>query len=178
MPQLIAAYPVLVTVLEVGTAAATVAGTGISVAASIAQGQQQRKAAEFQSKELEQQALETKQQAGLQVAAQDQRSARILSSIRTSAAASGIEISSGSPLESYNVASEQSQLNDMYTKYAANLLSQGQQSQAELTRWGGKNAETTGYLTAGGDVISGLGSLARFGLRSSKRNKSNTVGIG
>ena len=143
-------------------------GTGVSVASSVQQGEEQKKGADFQKRQLELQALEAKQTAGMKVAAQDARAAAILSSIRATSAASGVDPSSGSPLQDYTTSSEQAQLNDMYTKYAGNIQAQGAEAQGALTEYGGKNAQSAGYLTATGDVISGVGSMGATVLKYPK----------
>ena len=161
MAVLAAALPYIVAV-------SAVAGTGVAVASSIQAGEERRKAGKFQANELNQQALEAKQSAGIKLAQQDQRAMAILSSIRATSAASGVSPESGSPLLDYATSSEQAQLNDMYTKYAANLTASGLNSQAQLTTYGANNSRTAGYITAAGDAVSGIGKLGTTALDNPK----------
>lgn len=149
-------------------AIAAVAGTAVSASAAAQAGEQQKKSADYQSKVLAQRALEAQQEAGLAAAAQDTQATRIISSIRASAAASGVDVASGSPLVVKDTSSEQAQLNEMYTRYAGNLQASGFAAQSALTEWGGKNARTAGYITAGGDVVNGIGGLGRLALDNPK----------
>lgn len=161
-------------IIEAVLAVATVASTAVTVTETIQAGEQAKKAAQFKAKELEQQALEAQQSAAQQAAQQEQHSMAILSSIRAQSAASGVAPGAGSALETYDTSAEQAQLNEMYTKYAGNLAAQGTLSEAALTTYGGKLAETSSYYTAAGETVSGLGSLAKIGLSSYDRQYPQT----
>lgn len=143
----------------IGSLVATAVATGVSTYESVQAGQAQKKAADFRAKELEQQAIEQRQQAGLQAAVEDERAMKILSSIRATAAASGVDPGAGSPLEVYSSSSEQAKINEMYIRYAGNLAASGTQAEAALTQYGGKREQTAGYLNATAGAFSGIGKM-------------------
>lgn len=148
----VAAVPVLML-------AVSAIGTGLSTYSSVEQGEQQKRAADYQAKVIKQQAIEAQQQAGLQVAAQDERATRQLAAIRATAAASGISPSEGSAHELFTANQEQAELNDMYTRYSGNLQAQGLLAQANLEEYGGKQAKVASYYNASSNVFSGLGTM-------------------
>lgn len=154
MPTLAAALPYI-------AVAATLASTGVAVYSTNEAASQAKKAQDFKAKELERQALEAQQTAGIQVAAQNQRALTVLSSIRANAAASGVDPGAGSAFVTFETSGEQAQLNDMYTKYAGNIQAQGDLSQAALATYGGNVAKSTGFYTSLGDAFGGIGTAGQ-----------------
>lgn len=141
------------------------AGTGIlsSVVGGLAQyqqGQFAKEVASRQSEALESQAQQVQQQAGAEIARQDYQATHIISSMRAATAASGIT-EEGSPATILAESVDEAQLNDMYTKYAANIQSSNLRYQGVIGKSVAEeqaDAATIGAITSGitGSVTSGI----------------------
>lgn len=138
-------------------------GATTSLISSLAQYQQGQYASEVagrQAQAMEVQSRQVQQEAGAQVAAEDWKSSHMLSRMAASSAASGVT-SEGSPSAVFGASAEEAQINDMYTRYAANVKSSSLIYQADITRAMGAReaaAATTGAVTGGltGAISSGI----------------------
>lgn len=152
-------------------AAASFGMQGLSSLAEFRQGQYANEQAKAEARQLQVQAQIAQVNAGQKIAEQDYRASHILSRITSVAAASGIESGEGSTAEVYNASAEEARINDMYTKYAANVESSQLEYQAQLTRSEGKQELAAAEIGAVTGLISG-------GMRSAGMYKYGSTGSG
>jgi len=150
----------LTTLLAGGVAGLGTTTSLIQGLAQYNQGQFGKEVASRQAEALEIQARQVQQQAGAQIADQDYKAARILSSMRAATGASGVT-EEGSPSTVMAESVDEAKLNDMYTKYAANLQSTNLYYQGQIGKdvaEQGAQAATIGALTTGigGSISSGI----------------------
>ena len=148
--------------------ATILAGTSLAMGAvgSLAQYQQGQYASEVarrQSEALQQQSQYVQQTAGQQINAQDYRASHVLSSIQAKAAAGGIESTEGSTGQIFEASAEEARINDMYTKYAANVQSKQLEYQGTLGKIEGqREADAAKIGAVGGLISSGIKSYGAY----------------
>jgi len=132
----------------------------IGAIAQYQQGQYAKTVAGREAAAYDIQAKQVQQEAGQQIEVQDYQASHLLGRLVAGTGASGIT-SEGSPNVMYNTSADEALLNDMYTRYAANVKSTGLEYQGTLTRAGGAQeaqAATYGAITQGitGPISSGI----------------------
>lgn len=124
------------------------------------EGQYAKDVSRVEAQSLRQQAQYAQQAAGEQIAAQDYEAEHQIAQGRANVAASGIEETEGSPALMSFTSANQQRINDMYTKYAANVQSAGYDTQASITTSEGEQAAVGAEAAATLDVASSaLGSV-------------------
>ena len=154
------------------TTVAALAAAAASAASAVAAGQQQRRAANQQADALEYNAAVSQNQArsafnasAQQEAAQRREAGQTLAQQRAAFAQSGIDPNSGSALDVQLQSSRNAELDALQTRYQGILTGQNYEQQASLgvyeadvSRASGRNAQRGSYLTAAGNLLSGVAS--------------------
>lgn len=124
-------------------------GSGIEVGSDLLSGIDANKIASRVSGQYEQEAQAIKLATTNQINSEDRQTARLMSSVRANAAASGTSATSGSAkaVNQYN-ATEQ-QLKDAYTRYSGGLQANAAEYAAANARWQGKMQEYGSFVQAG-----------------------------
>lgn len=143
-------------------AAATFGAGALQAWQTYQEGQYEKDIAGVEAQSIRQQAQYAQQTAGQQIAQQDYEAAHQLASARAGVAASGISETEGSPELIQYTSANQQRINDMYTKYAANVESAGFDTQAALTQSAGEQAArgaeagaTLGLVSSGINAYTG-----------------------
>ena len=147
------------------------AGLGLSAvqaASTISQSRYGVAVADAQSKFAMQQSKYIQQQAGLKMSADDYNAAQLLGRLRVQGAAAGGAPELGSSEVLYETSAQQQRINDMFTKYSANIESANLQYEAELGKSEAKRAEEASYIEAGTGLISG--GIRAYGAYSGKED--------
>lgn len=153
-------------------AVAALAGVmmGIQALQSLQQVQQGRYAAGVAATEaqsMREQAQETKFSAGQQIEQQDYAASHQLAAATAGIAASGISETEGSPELIRYTSANQQRLNDMYTRYAANVQAAGLKTEADITESEGQQvlqgAEIGAITGFAGAAIAPTTSTGGFG---------------
>lgn len=131
--------------------------TVVSVAGSLMQASQQKKAADYNAQMAQQQSVAAQQQAAAQADTQRRRAQRQIGSMEASYAASGLSLE-GSPLEVLEQSARDAELDRQNILYGGSLRSTGYQNTASLESAKGQNAMTSGFLRAGSTLLSGMSS--------------------
>jgi hypothetical protein len=142
------------------------------------QGQFGQEMANRQAQIDDQNAQIAQQQAGMQIASQDYQAEHQLAAVKASTAASGIVAEEGSPKLVATTSANQQEINDMYTKYAANIQSSNYYAQAALTKAMGQQGATAADISAGtGLISSGIGAYSGYtgGFGGGSTNWSGTL---
>lgn len=148
-------------------------GTAVSVVGALRQGQAQQNQANYQAGLYEQQAAITDQQAQSERTAARQseedfrrENALLMGRRRAALGASGVDISTGSPLLTAEDFASEAELGALRIRAggeatATRLQQQAglQRSEAGLQRLSGANAVTSSYYRAGSSLLSGAGTI-------------------
>jgi hypothetical protein len=137
--------------------AALVIGAVISAYSAVRAGQAQSAQAKYMGKVAQQNADATLQQGAAAQAAQRKDAMRKLGLMEANYGASGVDSSTGSPLDVLSDSVGQSTLDNLNTKYNYQLKALGYQNSAALDDATASNATTSGYLSAAGSLLGGAG---------------------
>lgn len=139
-----------------------VAMAAVSTAAAIRQGNAASDAANY-NKQLEQQNAAAAQQQAAQAQAQQQREMGLkLGSLAANTGASGVDSSTGSPLDVLSDSIQQGTLDNLNIKYNYQLKALGYSNSAGLDSSEANNATTSGYLNAAGSALGGASQVAKY----------------
>ncbi|HEV2898842.1 MAG TPA: hypothetical protein VGX71_13600 [Pseudaminobacter sp.] len=154
----------LTTLLSLG---ATLIGGGVTAAGTIAAGNSQETAAEFQAKQLEQQGKE--ERAASQREADRVRKERdfILSRQQTVAAASNLGALDETVLDLAGDVSEEAKLQEGLIRYGGEERAKGRTAQAAASRMEGRAAKTGSRFSAAGTIMGTMGSFGSDWARAS-----------
>lgn len=132
-------------------AASAVVGTY----AAIKQGQAASDAADYNKQMAEQQAAATRQQEAQASVAQQREMGLKLGTLAANQGASGIDPSTGSPLDVLSSSIQQGTLDNLNLKYNYESRALGYQNSAGLDQMQSDNASTASYLNAAGSALGG-----------------------
>lgn len=139
---------------------AEVAAAAVSVYAAVQSGKQQAAAAKYNQKVAEQNAQAAREQ-GAEAALQKQRqTAQKIGAMQANYGASGVDASTGTPLDVLTDSVRQGTLDSLTTQYQYNLRAAGYTDTATLDGMEAKNATTSGYLNAAGAALGGTAQVA------------------
>lgn len=138
--------------------ALAIAGTAMSAAGAVAAGNQQAAMAEAQAKAYEQQALADQQASNYEASRERRKQELMQASARAQVGASGVGFS-GSPTEVLTANAREGQLDIAAIRYGSQLRQNSLGTQADISRYSGKQAKQASYINAGSAVISGLSNL-------------------
>lgn len=143
-------------------AALTIAGGVISAGGALMQGKQAQVMAEAQARAQEQAALNEANASAFEMAKERRAQEKAHGAAIAQIGASGVALA-GSPTE---VLAGQARENEMSVRaiaYSSALRQNQLRSQADITRFQGKQARTASYLTAGSELLSGATRAVQFG---------------
>lgn len=140
-------------------AGVAVAGAATSAYGSMAAANAQKQSADFNSKVASNNALAAQQQASADAQNSLRRNARLRGSQIAAMSAAGVD-DTGTGSDVIYDTKVQGQLDALTTLYKGQVEGANYRSQSELDQSQGKYAETSGYLSAGGTLLSGAGAGA------------------
>lgn len=138
-----------------------IAGTALSAGGALVEGQQQKQMADYQAKAYEQQAQADAQSSAFEAAQERKKQDLLQSQARAAAGASGVAIA-GSPTEVLAANAKQNQLDIAAIRYGSQLRQNSLTTQADISRFQGKQAVTASIFKAGSSLFGGLKSV-KFG---------------
>lgn len=143
---------------------ATAIGTVVSVAGTIAAGAQQKARFEYEAKVQEQQADEAMAASQRDAAARYREGALIASQQRAGIAAGGGSLGDAGVIDLMGDTREQVGLAAQTEIYKGDMQAKGYNDAAAISRIDARNSMTNAWLTAGGQLFSGISSMySRFG---------------
>jgi len=143
------------TVLTIVSIAATVAAAGTAAYSSYAQGQYQKKAANYNAQVASNNALSSQQQASADAQRMRDRIRRIGGAQRAAQGKSG-GTGGGSFADIAADTAIEGELDVLTTLYRGNVQAGGFRAESTLQRASGKNAATQGYYNAGAQIVGGV----------------------
>lgn len=154
--------------------ALTVASTAMSTFGAIYQGQQEKALADAQAAAIRQQAEADRQASGFEIAREERQYQRERGANIAAIAGSGVGLA-GSPSEALVDAAGEHQLDLEAIAYGSRLRRNQLETQADITRWSGKQSRFAGFLNAGSELIAGASSL--MGQGDQLQNQTPNSGI-
>lgn len=136
-------------------------GTAISAGGALMEGQQQKQMADMQAKADEQQARAEAQSAAFEQSQEKHKQDLLQAAARAQVGASGVA-TTGSPSEVLAANARQNQLDLKAIQYGSQLKQNSLNTQADIARYGGQQAQTASIFKAGSNLISGIKSV-KFG---------------
>lgn len=156
---------------------ASIAGTALSAASAVKQGNAQKSMMDYNARVAERQGQMARQAADLEEARQRNRTDKLLSSQRAAVAASGLDLE-GSPLLVMEESAAQSELDALLIRHSGSVAEAQANSQAAADRMSGRAAKMQGYYSAGASLLSGASSVVRaYGPFSTPAKASNNLGF-
>lgn len=143
-------------------ASASLAAAGVTAYSSVAAGQSQEKAAEYNAEMQRRQAQDSLQRGAIEAAAKQDRARKIASQQAEGMALSGVAIDSGTPLALLTETAGLGELDKLRTLNNARRMAWGYGAQAELDIFQGNAAARAGYLNAGGTFLGAAASAAGY----------------
>lgn len=142
--------------MPIAPATALLIASAVSAVGSISQGRAAGKQAEFQAAVNEQQAARERQiSAGTEEDFRRKQSS-LLAQRRAALGGAGIETGTGTSLLAAKDFAAETELQALRIRSGGETTATRLQQQAELTRLGGKSAQTRGFARAGSSLLSGL----------------------
>lgn len=122
---------------------------------AIYSGQQQKKAANYRASVDEQNATLTRQQSAAEEESQRRQMALQMGNVRAAAAQTGFDPNSGTLLNLQAKTAGEMELDVLTRRYRGELEAVGLKQDADISRFNGRSAATSGYLSAFGSLASG-----------------------
>lgn len=132
-------------------------GTAVSAVSQIAQGNNQANVMEANAKVAEQQAAAEQESAKQETLKLSRQSRQTIGTQAAMYGASGIDISSGSPLDVMARTAANYESDIQTVGYAGDTRAAADQYQADIYRYGAKAQRLGGYLGAGATLLNGVG---------------------
>lgn len=129
----------------------------VSAYAAVRAGQAQSAQAKYTAAVARQNADAANQQGAAAAAAQHRDAMRKLGLMQANYGASGVDQSTGSPLDVFSDAVGQSTLDNLNTKYNYQLKALGYNNSSTLDSAAASDATTSSYLSAAGSLLGGAG---------------------
>lgn len=145
--------------IEILGAVLGLAGSAVGAAGSIAQGQAQQDAAEYNQRVLKMQADQEREAANAEALDYKRQEHRKLASAQAARGAAGVAVGSGSPLLVDEATVREIALGTSRISYGGNVKRSNLLNEAELERVKGENAMTAAYWGAGSSLLSGFSSI-------------------
>lgn len=135
-----------------------IAGAGLNAAGSIMAGNQQAAMAEAQATAIEQQAKAEQQASAFEQQQERRKQELAAANARAQVGASGVAFA-GSPAEVLVANAGQGQLDIEAIQYGSRLRQNNLGTQAEISRFQGKQAKQAGFINAASGLVSGISNL-------------------
>jgi hypothetical protein len=137
--------------------ALAVAGTAMSAFGQIQQAQRQKAMAEANANLAEQDAAQKQQAAKEEAYKISKERARTLGTQATQYGASGVSLSSGTPLDVLANTAAEYERDITYAGLHGDQARRRGEAEAEIYRFGGEQAATAGWIGAGSTLLTGFG---------------------
>ena len=131
---------------------------GLSAGGALVQGQQQQQMANYQAKAYEQQAQADAQASAFEQAQEKHKQGLQQAAARAAVGASGVAVA-GSPTEVLAANARQNQLDLKAIQFGSQIRQNNLRTQADISKFSGKQAMTAGII---GAVSSGVSGLAKI----------------
>lgn len=141
-------------------AVAGLASAAVGAMGSIQQGRAQEAASQYEADLAERNATIVRQQSGVAEEQQRRHGRAVLGTQRAGVGEAGIDLSSGSAFDLYREAVQAAEQDALTIRYDGELQTAGLLTQRNAARANAGNAKSAGYLTAGAQLLSGVGSYA------------------
>lgn len=135
--------------------AAMIAAAVVTAYSAVRSGQAQSAAASYNAKVADQNAEAMRQQGAAAQEQQRQDAMRKLGLMQANYGASGVDPSTGSPLDVFADSVQKSTLDNLTTKYNYQMRALGYQNSSTLDSFQSDQASTSGYLNAAGSLLGG-----------------------
>ena len=135
------------------------AGAVVAVGSSVGQANAQKKMAEIQAKQLEEQALADQAVSQTEARMERKRAAILSSRVRALSAASGTGTDSPDVINTMADIDEQGAYNALAALYSGTSSARSKNFAAAMSRAKGKNAKTQGYAKATGSLLTSSQSM-------------------
>lgn len=143
-------------------------GTAVSAYGQYQSGQAQKAAANYNARVQEAQAIQQDMENRENIRRERKAGQGLLSSQRQKLGASGVVIQTGSPLEVLGRTAGELELRAQDAARAGRSNLQYGLSQAQMTKWEGKQAATAATIGASGTLLQGIGSAMSMGKGGAK----------
>jgi hypothetical protein len=144
--------------MSVGALVISLIGTAVSAYGSYQQGKAQQRAADYNAKVQEAQAIQQDMENRENIRRERRAGKDLMSSQRQKLGASGVVIGSGAPPELLGKTAGELELRAQDAARAGRSQFQYGMSEAAMTRWSGKQAASAGLIGAAGTLLQGTGS--------------------
>lgn len=148
------------------------AGTIVSTLGAISSGNAQQKAANYQAAQMDQQAGQERASAQRQAFEQRRKATLAGSRVTALAGASGAGVADPSVVDIMGDIQTQGEYNALSAMYTGEERARGYQMGADAKRFEGAEAKKAGYISAGGNLLSGVGNI---GYRSTILNGGSSL---
>ena len=145
-------------------------GLGVSAVGTVAGGIQSQKVADYNAKVAENNAASARQDAAYEAGLQREQVRRAVGAQRAAGAASGLDITSGTPVAVLGDTAKAGEMDVLARLYAGESAAVDYQNDAARFRAEGKAAKTAGFINAGTSLLSGFGKMA-------SNRKYNALGV-
>lgn len=142
-------------------AAAAIIGAGVSAYGAIQQGKAANNAAKYNAQVLENNAQMARDRAALEEIRARQVGKLSLSKARAAIGASGVT-AEGSPLDALSFSAQNAEQDALLVRHAGEVEATNYTNDAALQRYQGKQAKKASYLSAGSELLSGVGRAAGY----------------
>ena len=139
--------------LPVIAAVAAIAGAGMGAYSAVAAGNNARDAANYNAQVDQNAALDAEQRGAVAAAEHDQQTRQMISRQNATMSASGLDTSSGSPLDILTDTAGMGKLDSLRILNNAQRTASGLQAQAGLDLFKGNAAQNAGYYGAAGSIL-------------------------
>lgn len=154
----------------------SVISAAMTATSAIMQGQAQKEQADANAKAQRQMAISKENEAAQISADQKLKARKIAATGMAQAGAGGVDPVTGSPLTLDAQTIQFGELDSLRIINNAQRTAWGYQAQANIDEWGGNQAQTAGYMKAGGAILGGLSS-AYFGASAGSGGGGNSFNI-
>lgn len=148
--------------LEIAAMGAMAVGSAVSAVSQISSGYAQRDALDYNARVAEMHAAAAEQSAALEEETTRKRVSRVQGTVRARAAAAGLDIGEGSPLDVLAENAAEGELEALTARYSGAVEASRARSQANLSRYQGKQAVMGGWMGAGAQLLQSAGSAYKL----------------
>lgn len=140
--------------------ALSVLGTLAGVVGSVASGVSANNVAQYNAKVAENNAKAERERAAYEAGITRDRVRQVVGAQRAAGAASGLDITSGTPVAVLGDSAKAGELDVLSRLYSGESAAIAYQNDAERMRAEGRAQQTAGFINAGTSLLSGLGRMA------------------
>lgn len=132
-----------------------VAGTAMTAIGQIRQGQAAKAAADYNAQVANNNAIVAEQQSQSQAMVQGRRAMMQNGGLLANMAANGVEVGEGSPIDILSQSAANAEMDRQNIIYNGRVKAQSLRNQAQLDTFQGETAQSNGFMSAAGTLLSG-----------------------